>query len=441
MYTPAEIIRKKRDGQSLTADEIRWFVSQIVSGNITPAQIGAWLMAAFLQGLTPQETAALTLEMANSGKRFVFSHERPIIDKHSTGGVGDTVSLILLPLAVACGCAVPMITGRSLGHTGGTVDKLESILGMQLEFPIERYSEFLLQYGGFFAKQTPEIAPADRYLYQIRDVTATVDSLPLITASILSKKIVEDLDGLVLDIKVGKGAFLQSMESAQKLAQQMFSVADHIGLPLRVVFSAMDFPLGKAVGNWVEVEEALQCLEGKGATDLMELTLFLCVQMLLLAGIVSDGQQGYRLAREKLESGEAREVFYRIITAQGGDIPASMEQYKNVPKMPLVAWKTGVITDIHARKIGELGVLLGIGRRKAEDTVDPAAGFVFEKKVGDAVQKGEVLLWIQASTEQQIQHILPLLRDAIRIEEERQLPAIVLGVMDRNTVAAAPQVR
>ncbi len=424
-----EILRKKRDGETLSAAEIEWFVQSVAEGRISEAQIGAWLMAAYLQELNGEETATLTLAMARSGMQLQLDHDRPVIDKHSTGGVGDTVSLILLPLAVAAGCAVPMISGRGLGHTGGTVDKLESIVGMQLAFSPEEYRSLLRQNGGFFARQTPNIAPVDRTLYHIRDVTATVESIGLITASILSKKIIEDLDGLVLDLKVGKGAFMPTMEAAQQLADQMLAVAHRVPLPMRVVFSAMDQPLGNAVGNWVEVEEALQCLEGKCPDDLFELTLFLTATMVELAGLESSLEAAQQRVRRVWQSGEALEVFHQIVRAQGGDLEASRQRYAAAERIPLEAWQSGVITEIHARKVGEAGITLGIGRTYPDDTVDPAAGFVFLKKEGATVETGEPIAWIVASDRQRAEAARQQLRDAIQIAEAPQQRPIVLKVL------------
>ncbi len=423
-----DILRKKRDGEQLSAAEIQWFIHNVVAGTLSDTQIAAWLMAACIRGLSGEETAALTLAMAQSGQRLQLPHDRPVIDKHSTGGVGDTVSLILLPVAVAAGCAVPMISGRGLGHTGGTVDKLESITGLQLAFSPEQYVELLRTNGGFFAKQTANIAPADRQLYHIRDVTATVESVGLITASILSKKMAEDLDGLVLDLKVGKGAFMPTMEAARQLADQMLAVASAAELPMEIVFSAMDQPLGRAVGNWVEVMEAIECLQQREQCpkDLGALTEFLAATMLRLAGLAPDYRSAQQRVQRVWDSGAAFETFQRIIAAQGGNLQESQRLYAHTPREPLRAWETGTITEIHARKVGQAGITLGIGRVREQDPVDYAAGFIFAKKEGEPVEKGEPIVWIYASDPARIAAAAHQLRDAIHIGEPQPKPAIVL---------------
>jgi pyrimidine-nucleoside phosphorylase len=431
MFIPAEILRKKRDGAELSADEIRWFVEQSVQGHLTEAQIAAFLMAACIRGLSLQETAALTLAMRDSGTRFSWHHlGKPVVDKHSTGGVGDKLSLLLVPLVASCDVLVPMISGRALGHTGGTLDKWESVRGVRTTFTSERLEELLRSVGCFIIGQSADIVPADRIFYHLRDVTGTVESIGLITASILSKKLVEDLDGLVMDIKVGSGAFLPTLDAAEELARTMHAVAASVGLPMRVVFSRMDTPLGYAVGNWWEVAEAERALRDYAAApqDLRELTEQLAAAMLLLAHQARTHEEARDRVRAVWHSGAAWQRFHALIRAQGGCWEESVETYSRLQPLPLTAWEDGFITSLDARTVGLAALVLGAGRRTQHDAVDPAAGIVLHKKPGDTVVAGDLLAELYSSTPDTLPAASDLLRRAYHIGQAPPTPPpLILG--------------
>ncbi|MCS6808332.1 MAG: thymidine phosphorylase [Bacteroidota bacterium] len=421
---PAELLRKKRDGAELTKEEIQWFVRGITIGDITAPQAAAFLMAACIRGLSSKETAALTLAMRDSGTCYRFSTApKPKVDKHSTGGVGDKISLLLLPLAASCGIAVPMISGRGLGHTGGTVDKLESV-HVCMDINNERGAELLARYGGFFAKQTQNIAPADRILYHLRDVTGTVESKELITASILSKKFAEDLDALVIDLKVGQGAFMDTLDQAQALAETMLGVAQQVGLRMRIVFSSMEQPLGMTVGNWLEFEEALEALEHPSSTppDIAELTGRLAASMLIAGGIAEDTATAMNIVHTAWASRKPLEIFHALIREQGGDIESSRAQYAHLPKKAICAPHDGVITGIHARMVGVAGIMIGAGRQTSEDTLDFGAGIVFHKKCGAEVRQGEEIGYVQSTRTKTLDSAVHHITRAISIEHRAYNP-------------------
>ncbi len=421
MFITAELLRKKRDGGELSPEEVSWFVAQSVRGNITEAQIAAFLMAVCIRGLSLRETVALTQAMRDSGIRFSWHHlGKPIADKHSTGGVGDKISLLLVPLVSACNILVPMISGRALGHTGGTIDKWESIHGLRTSFSLSELEQLLRQVGAFIIGQSEEIVPADRLFYRLRDVTATVESIGLITASILSKKLVEDLDALVMDIKVGSGAFLPTLDAAQELAHTMRSVAAELGLPLRVLFSRMESPLGFAVGNWWEIWEAEQALRdyATAPSDVRELTEALAVEMLLLSGGADSPQQALQLIRSVWQSGTAWERFHALVRAQGGRWEESSEAYKSLHPFYLSAWEDGYLATVDARTVGMAALLLGAGRKTQHDTVDPAAGILLYKKPGDFVRRGEALAALFSSTPASFPPAAEMLRKAYQFSPE-----------------------
>lgn len=428
---PAEILRAKRDGRELTEKEIAFLVRGVVSGAVSETQAAAFLMASCIRGLSARETAALTLAMAHSGTTFRFADiGKPIVDKHSTGGVGDKISLLLVPLAACCGLAVPMISGRGLGHTGGTVDKLESITGLQLGFSDEEFAKLLQRNGAFMAKQTESIAPADRILYRVRDVTGTVESVGLITASILSKKFAEGLDALVMDIKVGSGAFMATRQQAEVLARSMQDVAKEAGLPLRVVFTAMEQPLGNAIGNWVEIQETLDALAGNAPEDIRIVTEELVVAMLLIAGVATTREDALERVRLVWHNGKALQKFEQIIESQGGDIAQSQHRYRNVPRLAFRALSDGIITGIHARHIGLAGIALGAGRVHSGDDIDYAAGVVFHKKVGSAVRVGEEIGFIQGERRHVFEAVQNTVLQAITIGgQPPERESLVLGVL------------
>ena len=389
-----EIIRKKRDGRELAPGEIREFVRAAATGTWPDYQLSALLMAICIRGMTPEETAILTREMADSGTVFDLSAIPGIkVDKHSTGGVGDKVSLVLAPLVAACGAVVPMMSGRGLGHTGGTLDKLESIPGFRVNLSEAEFKNTLSNLGVAMIGQTAEVAPADKKLYALRDVTGTVESIPLITASILSKKLAEGISGLVMDVKCGRGAFMKTLPQARELAQSIARVGRLNGLNVRAIITDMDAPLGRAVGNSLEVIESVETLRGRGPADLRELCSVFAAEMLNLAGIPN----GLRLAGAALDGGAALEKFRQIIAAQGGD-PTVVDDPSKLPRAEsrtsILAERSGFVVEMDAEAVGLAALDLGAGRRRAEDHVDPAVGILVLKKPGEAVRAGEAIFEI-----------------------------------------------
>ncbi len=419
---PAEVLRKKRDGAELSADEIAGFIAGVTRGEINDAQAAAFLMAVCTRGMSAAETGALTIAMRDSGRRYRFPHDVPRIDKHSTGGVGDKLSLLIVPIVAACGVHVPMMSGRGLGHTGGTVDKLESVAGLRMEFSDDELCGLLSRNGCFMIKASTDIAPADRILYALRDVTGTVESSALITASILSKKLVEDIHGLVLDMKVGRGAFMQTMDAARDLAGRMMGVATEVGLPFRILFTRMDEPLGTAVGNWLEMAETDACLRSPATApqDLVTLTELFAAHMLMLAhGTTSAGALTKDAALEHVRgawrSSRAHEVFHGMIAAQGGRWEESCEAYAGTPSRILVADRSGTITGFATRDLGLAGITLGAGRIQQDDVIDPSAGFVLLKKTGDEVGEGEPVMRVYARDERKLAEGMEAIRRCIEI--------------------------
>ncbi len=390
-----DIIMKKRDGGELSRDEIASLIDGYVSGAVPDYQVSAWAMAVYFKGMTPVETADLTDVMLRSGKVMDLSGiSGPFVDKHSTGGVGDKVSLVLAPMVAACGVKVPMMSGRALGHTGGTLDKLESIPGYRTSLSEAEFREFLGRDGFAMTGQTSETVPADKKLYALRDVTATVESVPLITASILSKKVAEGADALVFDIKSGPGAFMKTPERAEELARSLVGTGMAMGKRIVGVITDMTEPLGLKVGNFFEVEESLDCLEGMGPGDLMEVTYRLGGWMLVAGGIAKDAQEGERLCRRAIKSGIAHELFLANVRSQGGRLDRLAElrgTMRAAASYDVLAPTGGYIASIDAYKIGLAGVYLGVGRDKTTDPVYPDVGFIFKKKKGDAVLAGEAI--------------------------------------------------
>jgi pyrimidine-nucleoside phosphorylase len=388
-----DIIQKKREGGELSREEIAFLVNGYVAGSVPDYQVSAWLMAVFFKGMTASETAILTDAMLRSGKVMDLSGmEGPFVDKHSTGGVGDKVSLILAPMAAACGVKVPMMSGRALGHTGGTLDKLESIPGYRTGLAEAEFRDFIQRDGFAMTGQTAEIVPADKKLYALRDVTATVESIPLITASILSKKVAEGAEALVFDVKSGPGAFMKSPEAAEALARSLVSTGTAMGKRIVGVITDMTEPLGEKVGNFLEVEETLDCLEGSGPADLMEVTYRLGAWMLVAGGVAKDVKEGERRCRDAIRLGLARELFLANVQRQGGQVDRLFElrgKYRAKASYDILAPAAGFIAGIDAYKIGRAGVYLGVGRDTAVDPVYPDVGFVFKKKAGHSVIAGE----------------------------------------------------
>ncbi|HJQ19947.1 MAG TPA: thymidine phosphorylase [Gemmatimonadaceae bacterium] len=420
------LIERKRDGGKLDAGEWRALVMAYAAGHVPDYQMSAFLMACFLRGLDRQETAALTDAMLNSGVRFELSAlGKPRVDKHSIGGVGDKVSLILAPLVSCFGVAVPMVSGRGLGHTGGTLDKLESIPGFRTDLTIAEARDQLEALGCAMMGQTAEIAPADKKMYALRDATATVESIPLIASSIMSKKLAEDLTGLVLDIKRGSGAFLTSFEQEVALATEMVGLGEAHGCPVVALFTAMDRPLGRACGNALEVEEAIAALRGEGPDDLLDVTLALGAEMLVLAGVASDRDVARADLREMLASGKAAEQFRKIVERQGGD-PSVLDDTALLPQARecelYTAPRGGVVKAVEPRAIGRGIIGLGGGRTTMADVIDPAVGFVITAKPGDWVQSGEPVASIYARDRAGIERGKATLRSAIVVTDEAEPP-------------------
>ncbi|MEO8030543.1 MAG: thymidine phosphorylase [Gemmatimonadota bacterium] len=413
------LIERKRDGGALAAAEWQATIQGLLSGEIPDYQIAALLMAIVWRGLEPDELAALTDGMLNSGASLEFAPGMgPRIDKHSTGGVGDKVSLVLAPLVAACGVAVPMMSGRGLGHTGGTVDKLEAIPGFRVGLSLAEARDQVERIGCALFGQTAEIAPADARLYALRDVTGTVPSIPLIAASIMSKKLAEGLTGLVLDVKAGSGAFLPGIDSARTLARTMVDLGAAHGCPTVALLTAMDRPLGRACGNALEVEEAIATLSGEGPSDLIEVTLALGAEMLLLAGVEPDRGAAHDRLERTLANGKALELFGRIIEAQGGnpaviEDPGVMAQAEVVELFP--APRAGVVQRIEPRVIGEALVAMGGGRSRLEDSIDPSVGFVITPNPGDRVRQGQPLASVFARDPAGVEIGLEALRRSIII--------------------------
>lgn len=422
-----KLIERKRDGNDLSRDEVTGLVEQFTADQIPDYQMAAFLMAVNCRGMSAVETRALTLAMRDSGTLLEFPEDdRPIVDKHSTGGVGDKVSLVLAPLLACLGCRVPMISGRGLGITGGTLDKLESIPGFDTQRTAAQLIDQVQSIGVALGGQTDEIAPADRRLYALRDVTGTVPSIPLITASILSKKLAEGLDALVMDVKFGRAAFMRDREAAEALAQSITFLAEECGVSCRAVLSDMNTPLGRAAGNWLEVKEAVDCLEGRGPSDLEMLTVSLAAN---LPGIDSGR------ALTELASGRPREKFTELLAAQGADVD-SFEQQLNKPAMaPVVrevtALNSGVVVRCDALSIGELVRDLGGGRQTKTDTINPAVGVDQLAKPGEERPAGAVIARVHAQEEACAEAAVARLRESVVIGEELpDLGEISLGSVD-----------
>ncbi len=396
-----DLIAKKRMGEEMTAEELTFLIRGYTAGEIPDYQMSAWLMAVVFQGMTKAETANLTMAMAHSGETLDLSFIGPVVaDKHSTGGVGDKTTLVLGPLVASAGLPVGKMSGRGLGFSGGTLDKLESIPGFNVALTTDQFMQQLKQVGLVVASQTGDLAPADGKLYALRDVTATVESLPLIAASVMSKKIAAGANVIVLDVKTGHGAFMKTEADAVKLANTMVEIGQNVGRKVSAVISDMDQPLGNAVGNALEVREAIETLKRQGPADFLNLCLAVGAQMLLLGGKAADASEGKSILLTKLISGEALAKFRQWVAAQGGDVRV-IDNPDLLPKAAIVdvlaSSEAGYISDINAEVMGLTSVLLGGGRSKKGDAVDPAVGIVLKAKVGDRVQVGTPLLAIHAN--------------------------------------------
>ncbi len=415
-----ELIAIKRDGQFLSEPQIKFIIESYTKGIVPDYQMSALAMAIVLRGMTDAETTSLTLAMRDSGKIMDLSSvSAPCVDKHSTGGVGDKVSICLAPMVAACGVAVPMISGRGLGHTGGTVDKLQSIPGFQTELSPSQVLRQLKAFNCALISQTKDIAPADKRLYALRDVTATVESIPLITASILSKKLASGIDGLVLDVKTGRGAFMKTRKEARLLAQSLVRVGRLAQKRVSAFLTDMDTPMGLAIGNALETKEAFEVLHGGGPDDLRECTMVLGAEMLRIAGIANGQAACRKLLNNTLRDGTAIRVMQRVIKAQHGD-PRVVEEPDRLPsapyQVPLLASRSGIVTAIDALEIGRSAVILGAGRQQVKDHIDPAAGMVLHVKLGDRIKARQPLLTVHSSQPE----IAPALR-------QRLLAAVQLG--------------
>jgi pyrimidine-nucleoside phosphorylase len=423
------LIQHKRDGGSLKSSEWHQLIRDYTAGRVPDYQMSALLMAVVWRGLSSDELAALTDAMLDSGDRLNFEgFARPRVDKHSTGGIGDKVSLVLAPMVASCGVAVPMMSGRGLGHTGGTLDKLESIPGFRTALTLSEAKGQVERIGCAMLGQTPEIAPADKRLYALRDVTGTVESIPLISASIMSKKLAEGLNGLVLDVKTGSGAFLPEPAQALELARTMIGLGHTRGCPTVALLTAMDRPLGHACGNALEVEEAIEGLRGSGPPDLMEVTYALGVEMLLLVGAAGDRLEARQKLETSVSSGRALQTMSSMIEAQGGN-PAVLDDPELLPQAGAVevfrATRNGVVAQVEPRRIGQAILQLGGGRRTIEDEIDPAVGFVIPVKPGDAVRTGEPLASVFARDIRGIDLGLEALREAITIGKDGTLTPLI----------------
>ena len=415
-----DLIMKKRDGGELSREEIAFLISGYVEGGVPEYQVSAWLMSVFFQGMTSRETADLTEIMLRSGDVMDLSGiSGPFVDKHSTGGVGDKVSLILAPIAAACGVKVPMMSGRALGHTGGTLDKLESIPGYRTNLSPSEFRDFLQTDGFAMTGQTARVVPADKKLYALRDVTATVESVPLITASILSKKVAEGADSLVFDVKCGPGAFMKTFPDARCLAESLVNTGKAMGKRIVGVITDMSEPLGYKVGNFLEVEESIDCLSGKGAQDLMDVTYRLASWMLVAAGKARGPDEALQLCEAAVTEGRAMELFRRNVRTQGGDLARMDELYgkhRSSYSFELRSPASGFITDLDAYKIGLAGVYLGVGRNTVSDPVYPDVGFIFERKTGDAVSPGDLVATVFGKDEASLTAARPLVEESLKVD-------------------------
>lgn len=426
-----DIILKKREGNKLSGEEIAYFVKGVTDGSLPDYQISAFLMAAFLKNLDTEETACLTMEMAQSGGMFDFSEiEGFKADKHSTGGVADTTTLILAPLVASTGVPVIKMSGRGLGFSGGTIDKLESIPGFNVNVSEEDALAFAKESNIVLMSQTDNLTPADKKLYALRDVTGTVDSIPLIAASIMSKKIAAGADGIVLDVKCGSGAFMQDLASAEALASIMVDMGRHVGRKVTAVISAMDQPLGMNIGNSLEVIEAIEVLKGNVGGDLLDVSLTLGAHMLLMAQRVNTIEQGKYLLQIHIKNGMGLEKFRELLVQQGGN-PAIIDDFSLLPLSPckktVLAQKEGYVNQMNTAYIGRASLETGAGRAYKEQPLDFGAGIIMKKRLGDFVKEGDPLAEIFASTDERCENAASYLQQAIIIGEEKQaVPPLIL---------------
>lgn len=421
-----DIIEKKRDGEGLTKEEITFFVEGYTRGDIPDYQASAWAMAVLLNGMSPEETTYLTLAMADSGEKLDLSEILDVvIDKHSSGGVGDKTSIAVVPMVRACGLPVGKMSGRGLGFSGGTLDKLESIPGFRTDLSKDEFIKQLESLGMVLSGQSMDLAPADGKLYSLRDVTGTVPSIPLIASSIMSKKIAAGAQGIVLDVKMGNGAFMKTLTEARELASLMVSIGELSEREVIAVLSDMNQPLGEAVGNALEIKEAIFTLMGQGPQDFVEHCLEIASHMLVLGKRAKSKTEAWKMAQESIESGSGLEYLRKLVAAQGGDV-GFIDQPGKLPQAPyndlVKAQMAGTVHEVHARRVGETAVILGAGRSKKGDAVDPAVGIMVRVKVGDRVERDQPLFEVHAKDEISLAHAIDDLRTAVTIDESPQEP-------------------
>lgn len=436
---PTELIRKKRNGARLNKRELEFIIKGFLDGTIPDYQMSAFLMAVYFRGMDFEETAVFTDLMLHSGIVVDLTGVKGIkVDKHSTGGVGDKVSLILAPMVAACGVPVPMISGRGLGHTGGTLDKLESIPGFRTNLSLTEYRSVIEAIGVVMIGQTAEIAPADKKMYALRDVTGTVECIPLIAGSIMSKKLAEGIDALVLDVKTGRGAFMDTEERAIDLARTLIAIGSQFGKKTIALLTDMNQPLGHAVGNWLEVVECIECMQGKDVPDLMEVTYALGGAMLMLGGKAASIQDGILLCRKAITAGDAFEKFLEMVRRQGGDTTMLLrpEQYpKSRHTREIKSTLAGDLDSIDALEVGFVGIMLGAGRMKVDEVIDPKAGIILRKKVGESVSLGETLAVLHTDRNDVIETAAHRLERAFAIATKPTTASpLIRAIIDENGV-------
>jgi pyrimidine-nucleoside phosphorylase len=434
---PVEIIRKKRSGEKLTRAELEFFIKNFLDGTIADYQMSALLMAIYFRGMDDEETTILTEQMLHSGVVVDLSDISGIkVDKHSTGGVGDKVSLILAPLVAACGVPVPMISGRGLGHTGGTLDKLESIPGFNVNLSLAEYKNVIREIGLVMIGQTKEIAPADKRMYALRDVTATVESIPLISGSIMSKKLAEGIDALVLDVKTGRGAFMQTFEQSVALANSLVRIGTMMGKRTLGFITAMDEPLGFAIGNWLEVVECIECMRGRNVPDLLEVTYVLSGAMLMLGGKAKTLDEGMDKCKEAIANGKAYENFLKLLKKQNGDVSfiENVETYsKSSFAVEVFTKESGFVSAIDSLELGLTSISLGAGRMKVDDVLDMKAGIMLKKKVGDEILQNEPLAIFYTDNSSVLNSAKERIQKAFSIGKEKpKKEKLILAVVDEK---------
>ncbi len=432
---PVELIRKKRNGDSLTREEINFLINGYTRNIIPDYQFSALLMAIFLKGMTKEETAFLTEAMLYSGKVInLDSIKSPKVDKHSTGGVGDKTSLILAPIVAASGVSVPMISGRGLGHTGGTLDKLESIPGFRTDLSLSEYKRVIKKCGAVLIGQTKDIAPADKLIYSLRDVTATVESIPLITASIMSKKLAEGIDGLVLDVKTGSGAFMRKTSDAVNLANSLINTAKAFDKKVIGFITDMNQPLGNYIGNWLEVYESVKVLQGESKGDLLELSIYLSGAMIYLGGKTSSIKEGVEISQSLIDNGKAFEKFREMVKEQNGKI-SYLDNLDKYPKSKVVekiySKKSGYIKEIDTFGLGMAALELGAGRMTKADKIEPKAGIIFYPKIGDRVKKGDLVAELYSDSEKKMNSVKENFLNNIILSKEKTMKSkLIKKVID-----------